>query len=404
MKKVFAVLLLLFGGALLAESPPVVRDPSISGLVNEAKGFIAKETPEPIYKRWGKSNVLVGKESLRVTLSPSGEMRLVRLNLVQMQKIILAKTKKGFRKKAITNLELASVAPLNCSAEKIGGGGVNANYRITCDGAEEIVLAGKELMAEGKVPWKTTLYVPYSDSLATNEAVLLGDMYLRDQISKAAESLRKKKVRSLAFSEKLVADILPEEILFRLALIEHIDHNEFKERGAHYMMRKVLTQLGTNGPDAFLYARSRTGALCLMQIQPSTYGDIQRVYKTAKLPVSAFAGSCSNHPQAIEVAYLVLDSKLASMPLDFQSKFLADPENFGMYLAAAYNGGQGRAAGLYRAEEHNSLGVLEVLKNLFERLGIKKERKNLGRILREETWIFIKKYFELSNIPDANGE
>ena len=60
---------------------------------------------------------------------------------------------------------------------------------------------------------------------------------------------------------------------------------------------------------------------------------------------------------------------------------------------------------IYLAEEKRGLGIFEVLKNLFERLDInnKKERKNLGKILREETWVFIKKYFELSNIPDANG-
>lgn len=403
MKRFLLVFAFLWPPVLADETPPAMRNPSIPGLVTEAKEFIAKETPEPIYKGSGKKRVLIGKESLRVTLSPSGALRVVRLSLVQTQKIVVVKTKKGPRKRTVTASELVMVAPPICSAEKIGGGGVNANYRITCDGREEIVLAGRELQTEGKPPWKTTLYVPYSDALATNEVVALGEIYLRDQVSRAAESLRKKKVPSLAISNKLIAGIIPEIMPYLLALIEHIDHDEFRERGAVYMMRKVLTQLGTNGPDTFLYARSRTGALCLMQIQPSTYKDIQRAYKTAKLPKSAVAGSCSTHEQAIEVAYLVLDSKLAAMPASFQKKFLEDPASYGLYLAAAYNGGQGRAAGLYLAEEKRDLGVVGILGNLLERLGIKKQRRDLLKILREETWVFIKKYFELSTIPDANG-
>ncbi|MDO8504229.1 MAG: hypothetical protein Q7S36_00040 [Candidatus Liptonbacteria bacterium] len=403
--KIFLLVFAFLGLPVLAdESPPLMRNPSIPALVAEAKEFIAKETPEAIYKGSGKKRVLVGKESLRVTLSPSGALRVVRLNLIQAQKIIIVKTKKGFRKKTIQVFELASAFPPACIAEKLGGTGVNTNYRITCDGREEMVLAGRELITEGKPPWKTTLYVPYSDALATNETVSLGEMYLRDQISKAAENLRRKKVLSLAIPDKLVADIIPEAIPFLLALIEHIDHDEFKEHGAVYMMRKVLTQLGTNGPDTFIYARSRTGALCLMQIQPSTYRGIQATYRKAKLPKSAVVGSCVSHELAIEVAYLVLDSKLADMPASFQGKFLADPGSFGLYLAAAYNGGQKRASDLYLAEEGRQLGLLDVLKNLFAPLAQKKEKTGFNLILREETWIFIKKYFELSNISDANEE
>lgn len=422
MKKIFCALAFFALPVLADEPPPVIRNPSIVALVAEAEKFIAKEMPEPIYKGSGKKRVLIGKESLRATLSPSGALRLIRLNLIQTQKGVVVRTKNGTRKKTKNVFELASVATPFCSAEKLGSGtGVSANYRIICDGREEIVLAGRELLTDGRPPWEATLYVPYSDALATNEVVMLGEFYFREQIVRAAESLRKKEVSSRAISGRLVADIFPEEMLFRLALIEHIDHSEYKEYGSRYMMRKVLTQLGTNGSDAFIYAKSKdAGALCLMQIMPSTYNDktkknkngkvvvvgkgIRSTYPEAKLPLSAVMASCSGHSQAIEVAYLVLDEKLSYMPDSFQKKFLANPGNYGLYLAAAYNGGQKNAYGLYLAEEKKGLGLSGVLKNLFERLGIKKERRSLSKILREETWVYLKKYFELSNIPNANGE
>ena len=399
------ILPLFLGATLLAESPPVMRDTSTPALIAEAKVFLAKENPEPIYKGTGKKRVLIGKETLRVTISPSGKLRLVRLSFLHKQRIVFVKTKNGKRKRTITVTELASVFPPECSAEKIGGGGVNANYRIACDAVEEIVLAGKELLTDGKPPWRSVVYIPYSDALATNDVVLLGDAHLRREIGIAVAELRRKKVYSLAVPKKLVVDVIPEEIPYLLGLIEHIDHNEYKERGPYYMMRKVLTQLGVNGPDTFLYSKSKgAGALCLMQIMPSTYREIRRLYAGAKLPTSAVIGSCSEHSLAIQVAYLVLDSKLKDMPTSFQKKFQDDPRGYGFYLAAAYNGGQARASGLYLAEQNKNLGVLDVIGNLFERLAEKKEKRALGRILREETWVFVKKYFELSNIPDANGE
>jgi hypothetical protein len=386
-------------GSFLLAGPSSAGPEFVPALVARAKEIASQEKPQPIYRTGGKKKILVGKESVRVTLTPSGEFRVVRLNLSKKQSVIFAG---GKRRKTSVYYELYSVSTPGCAAEKIGGGGPNANYRIVCDGNEEPVLAGAELLMGDGGPSGTAVYVPYSDPLAVDEVVSMGDAYIRMQVRAASESLRRKKVLSAAFPEQLVADIFQEEMLFRLALIEHIDHSEFRDCGPRYVMRKVLTQLGLNGPDTFRYSRSRTGALCLMQIQPSTYREIYRAYKGARLPPSAEAGSCSDHALAVEVAYLVLDSKLAKMPVPFRGKFIADRERYGLYLAAAYNGGESRATRLYFAEEKQP-GFLHALQNIFDHLAVRAERKRLGLVLREETWIFLKKYFELSNIPDANG-
>lgn len=390
------------------EPPPAAKPtPSIFELTEKAKEALVSEAPVPLYRSAkGKQKVLIGKEVLRITLRPDGSFRLVRID-------VLFTDQRDARGMKIYSV-VSSVEPAECSAERVSGGGVNANYRIVCGGSPELVLAGKDILLDSRGREAKTLdgrsqaiYIPYSDDLARPEIIEAGKLYIHGQISRAAEELRRDKVYSRAIPGKLVADIFSEEILFRLSLIEHIDHAEFEEKGAEYSAAKVLTQFGLNRGDTFEYAVSWTGALCLMQIMPSTYSDkkdkkgrviskgIRSSYPEANLPLSAREGACGSHVSGIKTAYLVLDSKLSAMPAEFKYLLLKDPETYGIYLAAAYNGGEKRSRALFAKTQSPTFRLQEVISNLFERWGIKKERQKLT-VLRKETWIFIKKYFEVA--------
>lgn len=395
MKKIFAVIFLALMGAISAdESPPIM--PTIWEKISRAKESLRGETPKPIYSIQRGKKVLIGKESLRVTECPDGTMRVVRIKL-----LFVKRGKKG-------DTAVQSVIPESCAAERVSGGGVNANYRILCDGKEETVFAGKDLDSSGKEienpAGESECYVPYSDALAQPEVIEAGRIRLKSQISLAAQELRVGKVYSRCVPGKLIADIFPEKMLYTLALIEHIDHDEYRDRGPEYSEKKALAQIGLNGPEAFYYSKSKirgttVGALCLMQIVPSTYKGVRASYREAKLPASAQEGSCGSHISAIKTAYLVLDSKLSAMQPEFERLFEKDPETYGVYLAVAYNGGEGRARKLFAKTRSPGFELKEVIDGLFRTLGIKKERKKLS-VLRQETWIYIKKYFELSNIPE----
>ncbi|TSC60162.1 MAG: hypothetical protein LiPW15_40 [Parcubacteria group bacterium LiPW_15] len=411
------ILPLLLGTTLLAESPKPQGSLTTWEKIAKAKEVLRIEEPKPIYaSRKGKAT-LVGKESLRALERPDGTFHVVRIRLLFVR-----------RGKNI-DTAVQSVYPEFCAAERINGGGVNASYRVLCDGVEETVFAGKDLNSRGKEitgpDGKPECYVPYSDALATPEVVEAGRAYLKKQISLAANELRAQRVHSRGIPGKLVADVFQEKMLYDLAVIEHVDHKEFYDESTgklpeNYTQEKVLAQLSLNGPEAFFYSKSKirgttAGALCLMQIMPSTYNDrkekrtgkirkgIRSSYPEARLPLSAQEGSCGSHASAIKTAYLVLDSKLSAMQPEFKRLFAEDPETYGVYLAVAYNGGEVRARNLFAKTRNPAFKLKEILNDLFRTLGLKKERQKLS-VLRQETWIYIKKYFELSNIPDANGE
>ena len=408
-KKILLVLAFLGLSVSADESPPAAKTLSIFEHIDKAREMLSSETPAPLYRSTkNKKQMLIGKETLRVTLRPDGSLRLVRID-------ILFANQKDSRGKRIKSV-VSSVEPEECVAERIGGGGVNSNYQITCGGQVETVLASKDLLLDSKGREVRTfdgrnqaIYVPYSDALATSEVIETGNAYIHGQISRAAEELRNAKVYSRAAQGKLVADIFSEELLFRLSLMEHIDEEEFEAKGVEYSANKVLTQFGLNKGDTFQYAISRTGALCLMQIMPSTYRPLVPTYRAAKMPKDPRRGACGNHVSGIKTAYLVLDSKLQAMPPEFKKRFAEDPETYGIYLAAAYNGGEGRARALFQKTQSPKFKLMEFIDDLFEKLRIKrgkispKERSRIAnekkdlKVLRRETWIFIKKYFEIAN-------
>lgn len=325
--------------------------------------------------------LVVSKEILLAALDPKIGIQVVRIEIVPA------------RARFQRSLNITKVTPEDCSVEKRGGGGVSINFKVVCGGEGRKVVASAHILFDQKSsasrPGKGAqkiIYVPYSDDLVEPAVTLLGRLYIEKQIKGVGEELRRLAVSSRAVAGRLVADIFPEELPFNLSLIEHIDHKEALLFGPVYTGEKVLTQFALNQEDTFRYATSSAGALCLMQIMPSTYREVRQLYPEAKLSASSEKGSCE-HKESIKTAYLVLDSKLSMMPPTFRQKFLQEPEKYGVFLAAAYNGGSGRASEWYQKFTPERLA--KILKDSFlESMPNKKGPK--------ETWFFIKKYMEIA--------
>lgn len=301
---------------------------------------------------------------------------------------------------------------LSCSVAKIGTAiGVGEQFSIDCGDGQEIILATlraavpNEPKASEKAisaEFKRVIYSAYYDNLVSPDVVASGRDYIEIPIAEARDELTRLGVKSRAFPEMLITEVFSEsKRLIYLAVIEHIDHDEFKVKGPIYTGEKVFVQLALNREDTFKYSKSTVkdkkgrkleGALCLMQIWPPTYRDMRRAYPEVKLPLSAEDGACSSHRGAIIVAHLVLDDKLKKMPRDFREKFLEDPDTYFIYLAAAYNGGEKRARALYASMKPEKLDdVLEGFYSVF-----RPGKGNFRTMRGVETWIFIKKFMEVS--------
>ncbi len=186
------------------------------------------------------------------------------------------------------------------------------------------------------------VYTPYSPEIKTEETVAKGLEVQAELIGRAYSRLKEKHVYSRALPGKKIVDVIPRDVLAELLINEHIDPGEFKSAtNAAGLVERVLTVIGTNRENAYAYSISPAGARGLVQMMPSTYRKIARLYPSAEL-IPDFALGMKDTANAITAQVLLCDSDWESI----RSVSDIPRERIGPYLAAAYNGGVGRVISL----------------------------------------------------------
>lgn len=378
--------------------------PRLLELVYKAQKLLRNETPRLIYSARGKNKKVIGRDVPVALYNPESDLLTVIRLLVSLER-----TECG-SKKCKKVVDVFGTEPNEYTVTKSGGNGINTEFKVIKDGKEYFFFGWHYIKENGR---DTLVYSPYNDFLAQPEVVAAGREYLETKILEARLLLKKLGVRSRAIPQLLIADLIPERLLFNLALIEHMDEEEYEKRGGLYMGNKVLVQLAVNRENTWSYAKSHAGALCLMQIMRTTYNGscgrynkkrkclkyhpgVRQLYPGAKLPSDPVVGSCGDHTSALEVAYLVLDDKLTYMPANFKERFRLEPLRFGFVLAAAYNGGHKKAIALY--QKVNKSRLYELLDDLWSFFTTRKHEFLEYRILQEETWVFVKKYIDIDTM------
>jgi hypothetical protein len=199
----------------------------------------------------------------------------------------------------------------------------------------------------GLVPVIQAVYTPFSIEIMTPETIKEGIEVQDDLIDKAYKKLKGRQVQSAAFPGRRVTDVIPKDMLTILLMNEHIDPGEFRSAAsAPFLVKKVLTTIGTNKEKAFAYTISPAGAFGLVQMIPSTYRILTNKYPTAGLN-SSFASGMTDAVNAIMAQVLLCDADWQTI----REVEEVPAEKIGPYLAAAYNGGAGRVVSILRHDK-----------------------------------------------------
>lgn len=205
-----------------------------------------------------------------------------------------------------------------------------------------IVLAIKRVVGGKKNGYREVVYTPYSKELDLPEIRQEGQNYLRTMISRAADNLRQRGVRSRSFG-MLVADVVPSSVAFTLSINEHIDPGRFRAGVPDVkLINEVLVVIGANKENAFRYAVSKAGARGLFQFIPTTYALVRIKYPKVDLERDFIKGM-DDHLNAAKGSLLLFDLDMSRLPKEDREYLRNNPETMGRYLAATYNGGPGHA-------------------------------------------------------------
>lgn len=218
--------------------------------------------------------------------------------------------------------------------------GVNTRFTIV-EPAQCTVLAIKRAV-QAPDGVQETVYTPYSPVIDTPMMRGEGMRYLVNAVDRAQRELSRKRVISQAFPDKSVSGAVPTNVAVRLALIEHIEPVRAETEPIKNLMNEVLVIVAANGPSAYRYSVSSAGARGLYQVTPDTYAAIRKAYPRASLNAS-FVEGMQDHDNAAQATLLLFDLDMATLTKEKRHVLARDQKLQTEYLAAAYNGGSGRA-------------------------------------------------------------
>ena len=247
--------------------------------------------------------------------------------------------------------------------------GVGTGYEVVVP-EQHVVLATKQAIMMGDKPTEV-VYSPYTPDLDIPNVRLEGFEYLVDLLQSAKQELNKKGIKSRFDKTKEVASGVPLEVALMLTIVEQVDPIVFNKQAQRIakkykisqaeadmqavksMAKKGLTVVGQNRKNARRYARSPKGASGLFQLMPGTYrslagvdfnknGNLEKIdkpiYPKANLNPDFIEGA-TDHANAAQAAWLLLDSDLYSAGETLRKKLLEDSGQLGKFLAACYNAG-----------------------------------------------------------------
>lgn len=211
---------------------------------------------------------------------------------------------------------------------------INTHFRVTKP--EGYIVFAQRRPVHAKSGYQEAVYSAYTPELDTKIMRDAGMNYLRSLQRQAYDNIKTYDVRSRVAPRATVAEEIPESMVLRLMITEHVDPLHMKYVGMEQCIHEVLFTLAANEGQAYAYAKSSAGALGLSQFVESTYAMVRENYPAAHLEPD-FALGMVNLNNAVMASVLLLDLELTSVPKATLKQIADSSQQFAAFLAAGYN-------------------------------------------------------------------
>jgi hypothetical protein len=179
----------------------------------------------------------------------------------------------------------------------IRANGVNTPIQVVSDeGIAQLPLMVQYPVEKGGKFIETSYYMSTHPGLVTPEVVNAGKLYVHNVIEISRQRLSQKGISI----QSGVADIAE-----RLATVEHVDHDRFRKEYQKNIYDDIFTLYALNEGQTYRYSVSSAGAGGMVQMIPSTYAMIRRLYPNVGL-MPDFVEGMRNHVNATEAMLLYM--------------------------------------------------------------------------------------------------
>jgi hypothetical protein len=211
---------------------------------------------------------------------------------------------------------------------------INTHFRVNTP--EGYIVFAQRRPVHVKVGYQEAVYSAYAPELDTKTMRTAGMNYLRSLQLQAYDQIKANDVRSRVAPGTTVAQEIPESMVLRLMITEHIDPLHMQYVGMEQCVHEVLFTLAANEGHAYAYAKSSAGALGLSQFVESTYAIVRQNYPAAHLDPDFELGMVDLN-NAVMASVLLLDLELTAVPKTYLKQFTDSSQQFAAFLAAGYN-------------------------------------------------------------------
>jgi hypothetical protein len=184
---------------------------------------------------------------------------------------------------------------------------------------------------------ETAYYMSTHPGLVTPEVVNAGKLYVHNVIEISRERLKQKGIAI----QPAVADIAE-----RLATVEHVDHDRFRKEFHKNIYDDIFTLYALNEGQTYRYSVSSAGAGGMVQMIPSTYAMIRRLYPNVGL-IPDFVEGMRNHVNATQAMLLYMQMTWNDLSSNgsVANALASGIANQKQLMAAGYNSNPARLGG-----------------------------------------------------------
>jgi hypothetical protein len=226
----------------------------------------------------------------------------------------------------------------NVNIKILRANGVNTALTIfTPTGQALVPLTVEYPIEKNKVFKEMAYYTSAHPALLSGDLVRSGQSYVRNMLDLAATRLRE---RGVFVSPQII------DVAERLCLVEHVDHERFRNENRLALYEEVYSLFALNELDTYRFAVSSAGAGGMVQMIPWAYNLVRSRHPGVGL-IPDFVTGMRNHANALQAMLLYMHDTWNDLTASDEVKYalgakIATPAEL---LAAGYNSNAAKLPG-----------------------------------------------------------
>ena len=298
-------------------------------------------SPNRLRIRISEAQRLMKARPVPTAMTPSLEFVTIAALLPETSQIHLIRVNKQTFLTKGSALSAVSTMGLPVQLHVVRANGVNTAVTIFDDKNRSLLPLIVEFPIERRGVFREMAYYTSAHpALLSADLTKSGQTYVNSMVDLAAKRLRE---RGTPIASSLV------EIAKHLCVVEHVDHDRFRNENRIALFEEIYTLYALNELDTYRYSVSSAGAGGMVQMIPWTYNLMRQRHPGVGLNPDFVAGM-RNHGNALEAMLLYMQDTWNDLSAneDVQSAIAAKQATPTEIIAAGYNSNAAKIPGYIR--------------------------------------------------------